>query len=284
VVTSFFLHASFIDHDRKESTMKLLKQSATFFLAALLAASCTKYKEIGDTDFYPDQKVYLPAAVAGASIDGIFSINAVAVPGRAFRYVADVPNKKLTIPLSVYRAGLDNIGAVSVGIAVNTDTVAKFLASGKFPVGTELLPADKYTLGTSVTLADGEGTGDFMLSVDLNFLLANPTKKYAVGVALVKSSKVLAASSVAIVWIDPAFLVPTANFTTTISGRTITFSNTSTNGATYSWNYGDGSTGSTAAAASYTYAAAGTYTISLTTTGALGTFNPALKTATVTVQ
>ncbi len=262
--------------------MKSFKSILTLAIPVLLLASCKKYQDIKDAA-YPDQTVYLPAAVSGVSSNGIYSINAVAVPGYSFRYVADVPNKKLNIPLSVYRAGTTTKGTITASVSANTDTVNKFIAAGKFPAGMELLPTDKYMLGNSVTVADGQDAGDFTLSVDLNFLLANPIKKYAIGVGLANSSKGLAPSSVAIVWIDPAFLVPTANFTTSVSGRTITFSNTSTNAATYSWNYGDGSAGSTAAAASYTYTAAGTYTITLTAAGALGALNPAVKTATVTV-
>lgn len=263
--------------------MNVIKLIAAFFVASLVMTSCSKYKEIGDSDFYPDQKVYLPAAVDGVSSSGVYYVNAVATPGRIFRYVADVPNKKLNIPLAVYRAGLNTKGSVSVSVSPNTDTVAKFLAAGKFPAGTELLPADKYTLDNAVTITDGNSKGDFNLSVDLNFLLANLTKKYALGIGVTSSSKSLAPSSVMVLLIDPAFLVPTANFTTTVSGKTVNFSNTSTNAVGYSWNYGDGSTASTAPAAPYTYTAPGTYTVTLTVNGALGAANPAVKTATVTV-
>lgn len=263
--------------------MKIIKSILITALPLLLLASCRKYRDVNDAA-YPDQTVYFPAAVNGVSTNGIYFINSVATPGFAFRYVADVAAKKLNIPLAVYRAGVNTKGSTTVSIALNTDTVSKFLAAGKFPTGTEALPADKYTFDNSATITDGSDEGNFKLSVDLNFLLANPTKKYAVGLGLSTSSKGLAPSSVLIILIDPSFLLPAANFSTTVSGKTVTFSNTSTNAANYSWNYGDGSAPSTAAAASYTYAAAGTYTITLTATGALGAFNPAVKTATVTVQ
>lgn len=262
--------------------MKFFKRILAVAMPMVLLASCKKYQDVRDAA-YPDQTVYLPAAVTGISVNGIYSINAVALPGYTYRYVADIPNKKLNIPLSVYRAGVNNKGSVTASVSANTDTVSKFIAAGKFPAVTELLPADKYNLSGSITIPDGQGNGDFVLSVDLNFLLANPTKKYAIGIALASSSKAPGASSVVIVWIDPAFLVPTANFSTTVSGRTVTFANSSTYAAIYGWNYGDGSAGSTAAAASYTYTAAGTYTITLTATGALGSFNPSVKTATVTI-
>jgi vibriolysin len=62
---------------------------------------------------------------------------------------------------------------------------------------------------------------------------------------------------------------PVANFTTSISGLTASFTDTSTDSdgtiAGRSWTFGDGTT-STAANPSRTYAAAGTYTVSLTVT------------------
>ena len=262
--------------------MKILKRIMMLAIPVVMLASCKKYQNIIDAA-YPDQTVYFPAAVTGVSTNGIYSINAVAVPGYTFRYVADVAGKKLNIPLSVYRAGTTTKGSITASVAANTDTVNKFIAAGKFPAATEVLPSDKFTLGNSVTVADGQDAGDFILSVDLNFLLANPTKKYAIGVALANSSKGLAASSVAIVWIDPAFLVPTANFTTSISTRTVSFSNTSSNALSYIWDYGDGTPLSIGTALPHTYSAAGTYTIKLVSSGALGDFNKATYTSIVVI-
>jgi len=78
---------------------------------------------------------------------------------------------------------------------------------------------------------------------------------------------------------------PVANFGDTISGLTVNFTNSSTDtGGTissYAWNFGDGST-STVASPSHTYAAAGTYTVSLTVTDNTGATNT--KTASVTVS
>ena len=261
--------------------MKFLKSIMALVLPLLLLASCKKYREIRNAA-YTDQKVYLPAAVSGVSTNGIYYVNTVASPGYAFRYVADMPNKKLAIPLSAYRSGVNTKGSINASLSVNADTVAKFLIAGKLPSGTELLPADKYSLPNSVTVEDSQDGADFSLSVDLNFLLANPTKKYALGLAL-SNSKGLGSSSVAIILIDPAFLTPTAAFTATVSGKTVTFSNTSTNAVSYSWDYGDGTPLVMDKASPHTYTAAGTYTVKLTTLGALGDFNKAVYTATVII-
>jgi serine protease len=75
---------------------------------------------------------------------------------------------------------------------------------------------------------------------------------------------------------------PTASFTSSCSGQTCAFTNTSTDPdgsvVSWSWNLGDGAT-STVANPSRTYAAAGTYTVTLTVTdngGATGTTSQAV--------
>ena len=77
---------------------------------------------------------------------------------------------------------------------------------------------------------------------------------------------------------------PVANFTSTISGLTVSFTDTSTdsNGsiASRSWNFGDGTT-STAANPSKTYTAAGTYTVTLTVTDNGGASNTTTRSVTV---
>ena len=77
---------------------------------------------------------------------------------------------------------------------------------------------------------------------------------------------------------------PTANFTFTTAGLTATFTDTSTDSdgtiASRSWNFGD-STSSTLAGPSHTYAAAGTYTVTLTATDNAGGTNSVSKSVTV---
>ena len=78
---------------------------------------------------------------------------------------------------------------------------------------------------------------------------------------------------------------PVANFTSSVSGLTVNFTDTSTDSdgtiASRAWNFGD-STTSTATNPSKTYSAAGTYTVTLTVTDNAGATNT--KTASVTVS
>jgi PKD repeat protein len=262
--------------------MKLFKSITVTFLLPLLLISCKKYQEIRPSNF-SDQQIYMPAAVAGNSVNGIYRVNAVAVPGQVFRYVADVAGGRLNIPLAVYRSGANSNANIQVTITPNTDTVNKLILANGFPAPTELLPSSRYTLVNSVTIDDGQSYKGFNLSLDLNFLLANLTKDYAIGIGVSSTQVASAPASTTVVFIDPAFLVPTANFTRTISGRTVSFANTSLNTNAWSWNYGDGSAVSTLSAAPYTYANPGTYTITLTARGALGSFNPSTFTSVVVI-
>ena len=69
---------------------------------------------------------------------------------------------------------------------------------------------------------------------------------------------------------------PVANFSSSVSGLTVAFTDSSTDSdgsiASRSWNFGDGTT-STATNPSKTYAAAGTYTVTLTVTDNGGATN-----------
>lgn len=62
---------------------------------------------------------------------------------------------------------------------------------------------------------------------------------------------------------------PTAAYSTTITANVVDFTNLSTNGTSYNWDFGDGST-STSLNTTHTYSALGTYTVCLTVTGANG--------------
>jgi len=82
---------------------------------------------------------------------------------------------------------------------------------------------------------------------------------------------------------DDTIAPPTAAFTFAVDATNtlkVTFTNSTQNGKTYLWNFGDGTGTSTDASPSYTYAESGTYTVTLTATNEGGT-NQTTKTITV---
>jgi PKD repeat protein len=93
-------------------------------------------------------------------------------------------------------------------------------------------------------------------------------------VVVTNSNNCIATSSVVPVTIIPN---PEANFTSTVSGNTATFTNTSTNGNQYLWNFGDGST-DTQFSPIKTYANKNnTYSVNLKTTNQCGASNEVSK-------
>ena len=91
-----------------------------------------------------------------------------------------------------------------------------------------------------------------------------------------------------IVTVSAANQAPTANFTSSCSGLTCSFTSTSSDPdgsiASYSWTFGDGAT-STAQNPSRTYAAGGTYTVTLTVTDNQGAQSaPTSNSVTVTAS
>lgn len=75
---------------------------------------------------------------------------------------------------------------------------------------------------------------------------------------------------------------PVASFSTSLASNVLTISNTSTNAITYTWSFGDGGT-STQQNPSYTYAAAGTYTVCLLATSDMGCIDTTCKSVQATV-
>jgi hypothetical protein len=236
------------------------------FLFSISFSAC--YKSIGDAVF-PDQAIYMPTAV-----NGTYFINTFAAPGQAYRYNVDVPGAKFNIPLSAYRSGLNSSGDVAVTINAKTDTVNTLISSGTL-TNTFLLPADKYSLPASVTIPSNNVLGQFVLSIDLNYLLANITKSYAIAVSISSTPVKTTTKNTTVIVINPALLIPTANFSyvlDTTTPKQYNFSNTSVNSVSYSWNFGDGTPSVTDKAPSHVFAS-GTYTVTLTSTGAGGTTN-----------
>lgn len=143
-----------------------------------------------------------------------------------------------------------NIVSLHANTSVNTDSVSWFAYNAS---NTLALSVNKISKNDSVGL--------------------NPTGVYGYGlytIKLVAYSNSSNCTDTAVVTINFS-APPTASFTTSVNACTnaINFTNTSANGSTYLWNFGDAST-STSANPSHQYAIAGTYTVTLTVTSAAG--------------
>jgi hypothetical protein len=258
--------------------INMLGIASLFFLIS----SCD-YKEVGEAP-YSSQKIYIPAAAVadgGANLNLPYLINTVATPDRDFRYVINSTTNRFNVPLGVYRSGANLGGTVNVTITTPIDTIGKLITAGNL-TNTVLIPSDKFTIQSSVTVKDGSDFEPFTLSVDLPYLLSNTTRNYAIAVKVASTAvESHVKYNTVIIVINPAFLIPIASFNSTVNvvnnggttTRTAVFNNTSTNGVSFSWNFGDGSPIVTTRSPSYVYAAAGTYKVRLTTTGAIGASN-----------
>jgi hypothetical protein len=81
---------------------------------------------------------------------------------------------------------------------------------------------------------------------------------------------------------DDGVPAPTAEFTFNVANLAAAFTNESTNGRYFSWNFGDNSNPSTEMSPGHSYQEAGTYTVTLTVTGRDGSTKQVSKQVTVT--
>jgi hypothetical protein len=255
------------------------KNILLFALVLTLFGACT-YKNVADAE-YPESLIYLPTA-----IKGVVNINSVTTANPA-PYIFDAPTKKFSVALGVVRSGLDNAGSSNVDIKINSDTITKMLAAGTL-VNAELLPSDKASVPTNVNIESGKDSAPFSLTVDSDFLLANPTKKYATAVTISSAQgKVNQGLKTVIVVIDASIFTPIPDFTfepDPNAPKVITFTNKSKNALSYSWDFGDGSAVSTVTSPGYTYKTPGTYLVKLTATGLTGIKDAKVKMDTVVIK
>ncbi len=249
-----------------------------FSSLCLLLASC-QYEELAEAD-YPQQVLYMPAAK-----NGLFTITSLPTAG-AYKFTVNLTDKKLIIPLSVFRGGVSADGDLPVTVAANADTISK-LITAKTLIGTIALPADKFVLPGNVTIENGKTSAPFDLRIDLDYLRANPGQKLAIGVGIASAqATVNPLLKTTVISLDPAILKPVPAFTTKADAtltRKITFTNASLNATSYSWDFGDGSAVLTDAAPVYTYTKAGTFTVTLTATGITGSADAVKRSTAVVV-
>jgi hypothetical protein len=260
--------------------------SARFALVGIgccLGLSACEYEDLPEAD-YPQQVIYMPTAR-----NGVFSINSLPPATGTYRFTVNLDTRELVVPLGVFRGGVSTDGNVAVTITANADTVNQ-LISAKTLTATTLLPTDKFTLPTMVTLGKGRESAPFDLRINLDYLRTlpvTPGQQLAVGVTITSTqTAVNPRLKTTVISLDPAIVKPTPDFTfkaEAAPSRKITFTNTSKNALNYTWDFGDGSPTETSAAPTHTYAAAGTYTVTLTAVGITGNQDVARKTMSIRV-
>lgn len=166
-----------------------MKQNIKIFALAsamlpLLVACETK---VVDSQ-YPAQKIYLPAASRGTvyTIESVDThVGNTPTEGATFRFTIDWAESLFNIPMSVYRAGVNNIGGHTVNIYDDGALVEECISNGTLPAGTLRLDEVFYTLPSSVVLPDGKSSASFNLQCDLDYLMSmSPINKFAVGLRI----------------------------------------------------------------------------------------------------
>ena len=241
------------------------------FLCMAALSACT-YQTIVPMD-YEEGRLYLPAA-----INGNYSINALTqapltpnpTPGYAVRYTLNKDENQFEIPLSVYRGGISNSKSVTVNLSVYSDTIAQMIDGENLPDTVQLLPAGKYTLPATVSLASGETVAPFALDVDFDFLVETSPTLYVLPIRIDCADQPCNPNlNVAVVVIDSRMVKPAPSFSYEIvrgDTKSFTFHNLSQYTLDFSWDFGDGQT-SKDNDVTHTYAQAGDYTVTLTASG-----------------
>lgn len=167
--------------------MNFPKHILTILLAgtALLLGSCGV--KIADAE-YPEQMIYLPAAVQGTvyAIDSPEeSAGFTPTEGAPYKFVVDYDEGTFSIPLSVCRSGINDNGSISVSVYMDDDLVDDLIISGELE-GVESLPADMRDCPLRVVIEDGKSNASFEVVADLYWLMDLPqrNKVFAFGVSI----------------------------------------------------------------------------------------------------
>jgi PKD repeat protein len=252
---------------------RLYRLLLLFAVLGTIVSGCEQ--DIADAD-YPEQTVYLPL-----SRGGIYTVNDTTAPGNPFgRYLLDVENSQLLIPIGIYRSGIDCSGAVTVDLEANNDTVQAlidgggFVQSGKTP---EIMPVEAYSFPASVTIEPGKDYAVFNLAIELPFIQANLSKRYALAIRIAGSSKQVSEQyNTAVIDFDARFVGAAPRFSykaTKEDPKVIAFTNLTTYGLSYEWDFGNGQKSTAKSPEAQTYPGYGTYSVSLKSVGIDGKEN-----------
>lgn len=204
----------------KNTIIRSFKIVLFLVCVTILGISC-EYEDYAEAD-YPDQMLYMPAA-----INGLFVIDALPervdflpTPGMAYDFEVNESANKFIVPLSIYRAGIERSGKVTVTIAVENDTLNDLISAGTLSSSVGVLPSAEYSLPSSVDIADGDELGVFNLEIDLDFLKSNPDTVLAVVVGISSSTAVNPKYDKTVIVIHTHILIPETAFSFTKNAKT----------------------------------------------------------------
>lgn len=265
---------------------KIIAKASCLIMIFSLLFACGDDTIVRDAA-YPTQLIYLPAAYT----NGQFIIDDITrkrgeqpIEGYLYRYIVDNEANKFSVPLSVYRAGVDNKGSFAVHIKVDNDTIAALNAKGGLSDILHVIPEDKYAIANAVQMGDGAEIAQFSLDIDLDYLLDNyPDKLFALAIHIESPDrKVNPDLSTVIVIIHTKIMKPTADFSVSLDGRKVFFDNKSLMAGNYVWDFGDGYY-SDEQSPSHTYEQPGTYKAILTAVGITGNRDRSVQSVEITI-
>lgn len=251
----------------------LINKLGLFLLLAGVLCSC-EYKDIADTG-YIETEVYMQGAR-----QGIYKVDDLTKEDYGdYRYKVDLENNQLIIPLSVYRAGVNRKGAISVIMGIDNDTVRSLINSGALmdegeTETPEIYPSEGYTLPSNVEIGDGEDIGRVNLALDIPFIIANMDKRYVLAVKIEDANvKISDKYSTIIVDFNTRFVIPHPKFSFAISKTNplqVSFTNLTTFAISYEWEFEPGKTSAETNPGNYTFPGVGVYPVTLKAKGITG--------------
>ena len=154
--------------------------------AVLAVSSCdVKIVDAG----YPSQKIYLPAAVESNiyTVDQAnISTGSTPTTGNPYQFLIDYDEGTFTIPLSIYRSGINNDGAVNVDVWLDEELVYDTILDGGLSRDVEVITGDILLedVPSKVVIPDGQSSALFNVVLDYYYLLDRPDRQMAFGISI----------------------------------------------------------------------------------------------------
>ena len=180
---------------------RILSIFAILVAAALSFSSCT-YREYAPAE-YPAPVFYIPAAVEGLSVNGIYEISE-----DSDRCDLDTDGRKLLIHLAVAVSGIER-KEFTANLDYSRSTVNRLIDDGTFPVGVLPLPDAVCNIPETVTIAADATSAPFDLAIQVNYLKDPEFLGRKFAVALKVSSDVMETNpelETVVILLDPSFL------------------------------------------------------------------------------